>query len=79
MEARKKKGFLDYVELVACILFVVFTLYTAIFGALKGTAQKAAHLGMIFLIAYIGQFKKDKGKIALQIADIVGMLLSARL
>ena len=77
MEAQRKRGFLDYVELVACILFVIFTLYTAIFGALKGTAQKAAHLGMIFLIAYIGQFKKDKDRIALQIADVIGMVLGA--
>lgn len=73
-ETKKIDRFLSVLELIACISFVCFHLYTATFGNLKGTAQKAAHLGLIFLIAYINLFHKDKGKKWLQALDILGVL-----
>ena len=65
--------FLNGLELAACVVFVVFSLYTAVFASLKGAAQKAAHLGLIFLIAYIGLFRKDAGRKPLQILDLIAM------
>lgn len=62
-------------ELVACIAFVCFHLYTSAFGMLKATAQKSVHLGLIFIIVYINLFRKDSGHGALQAADIAAMLM----
>lgn len=73
----EKKTFdkiLDILELAACFSFVFFHLYTATFGSLKGTAQKAAHLGLIFIIVYITIFRKDSGKKLLQAFDLIGLL-----
>lgn len=67
--------YLNRLELIVCIAFVIFSLYSAVFSSLKGTAQKAAHLGMIFLIAYIGLFRKDTGKKLYQALDIAAMLM----
>lgn len=68
---------LNAIELAACISFVFFHLYTATFGSLKGTAQKAAHLGLIFIIVYITILRKDSGKKLLQAVDITAMLAGA--
>jgi len=65
---------LNAIELAACISFVFFHLYTATFGSLKGTAQKAAHLGLIFIIVYITILRKDSGKKLLQAVDTGAML-----
>lgn len=66
--------FFNILELVVCISFVCFHLYTAGFGMLKATAQKFVHLGLIFLVVYINMFRKDKGHPVLQAADIAALL-----
>ncbi|MEA4934458.1 MAG: TRAP transporter fused permease subunit [Lawsonibacter sp.] len=65
----------NILELVTCIAFVCFHLYTAAFGMFKATAQKSVHLGLILIIVYITLFRKDSEHKVLQVADIIAMLL----
>ena len=53
--------FFNILELVVCISFVCFHLYTAGFGMLKATAQKFVHLGLIFLVSISICSAKTKG------------------
>lgn len=43
-------------EFAFCVIFVAFQLYTAFWGNLFGTSQKAVHLGLIMTIIFLGSY-----------------------
>ena len=50
---------LKRLELLLCICFVFFQMYTAFFGAISGIAQKSIHLAFVIVILFIGLYDKD--------------------
>lgn len=58
-------------ELILCIAFVAFQMYTAFFGAISGIAQKSIHLTFVIAVLFIGLYHQDEEKRALQILDLV--------
>ena len=47
-------------ELVLCVAFVTFQMYTAFFGAMSGIAQKSIHLTFVIAIFFIGLYHQDE-------------------
>lgn len=62
-------------ELVLCICFVLFQMYTAFFGAISGIAQKSIHLTFVIAILFIGLYNKDQDKKFLSVVDLVMMVV----
>ena len=70
----KKSGLAKYGEIIYLILavaFVVFHMYTALFGALPGVIQKGIHLGAVLLIFFVGEMASDKHKMWYRVACII--------
>lgn len=62
-------------ELALCILFVLFQMYTAFFGAISGIAQKSIHLTFVIAILFIGLYNNDHDKKVLRVLDLVLMVV----
>ncbi len=62
-------------ELALCILFVLFQMYTAFFGAISGIAQKSIHLTFVIAILFIGLYNNDHDKKVLRVLDLVLMVI----
>lgn len=57
-------------------VFVIFHLYTAIFGVVSGNGQRAIHLLLILSLLFLRAFIKDE-KLVNKIADIVFLVIGA--
>lgn len=66
---------LKRLELLLCICFVFFQMYTAFFGAISGIAQKSIHLAFVIVILFIGLYDKDHKNKFLSVLDIVFMII----
>ncbi len=62
-------------ELVLCVLFVLFQMYTAFFGAISGIAQKSIHLTFVIAILFIGLYNNDHDKKILRVLDLALMVV----
>ncbi len=51
----------DRIFLVVSVCFVLFHMYTALFGAFPGVIQKGIHLGFVLGLFFLGQLASDKG------------------
>lgn len=57
-------------ELVLCVAFVTFQMYTAFFGAISGIAQKSIHLTFVIAILFIGLYHQDEKRRVMRILDL---------
>lgn len=57
-----QKTILDKVNKYTCIFFILFQLYTAVFGLLSGLNQRIIHLFFVLSIVVIVKWQKDKPK-----------------
>ena len=76
MEEKKSISVLKKISLLVAIGFVVFHVYTAIFGVLPGIGQKSVHLGCLLVIFYINAIidsKKTADRIFLVVMALFGL------
>lgn len=63
------KKICKYTTIVLCAIFVIFHIYTALFGVISNNGQKCIHLALIFGILFMGLLEKDEGKPVLLCMD----------
>ena len=56
------KKICKYTTVVLCAMFVIFHIYTALFGVISNNGQKCIHLALIFGILFMGLLEKDEKK-----------------
>ncbi|MCQ2554858.1 MAG: hypothetical protein MJ171_04305, partial [Clostridia bacterium] len=75
METLEKKSLLskvgEKIYVVLAVLFVLFHMYTAFFGAFPGVTQKGIHLGAILLLFFLSEMASDKNKMWYRIFSII--------
>ena len=63
-----------YSTIALCAFFVLFHIYTALFGVIGNNGQKCIHLSVIFGILFIGLMEKDEKNIILVILDTIFLI-----
>ena len=73
-----KRGLNESLSLVmkaACVVFILFHLYTAYFGVLDGNAQKTVHLGFVLLVCFLQDIINEKKSALERVSAVVSLAL----
>ena len=60
-----------YTTVALCAMFVIFHIYTALFGVISNNGQKCIHLALIFGILFMGLLEKDEKKPLIMSVDVI--------
>ena len=75
-EGERMKKIYRYSTIALCAFFVLFHIYTALFGVIGNNGQKCIHLSVIFGILFIGLMEKDEKNIILSLVATIQYVLA---
>lgn len=67
----------EYLIFTISLGFIIFHLYTALFGVVSGVGQKALHIGIVLVIFYLKESIQQERAILKRSVDIILMLFAA--